>query len=205
MYTAEFKIYLEDGIETVQGKVFPKPKDTTAAIITRLVLNVGLVDNEQQLREVLRYNHSYRRDLTFDELLDTQQQRISRDQVKALEPFLREPINIATKMLYRVKEAVHAPYGTRYIWSIHDHYGTHLCAVGQNARYLPLRMIKNRTSYGWKHTAESYLHKYISNGAFIAGCILYGIPIDVNECYLNPVVRFDKVLMLRIKDIPIKG
>jgi hypothetical protein len=108
-------------------------------------------------------------------------------------------------MFYRVKEAVRTQYGTRYIWSIYDYNGTHLGTVGQQAKYLPLSIIKNRSSYGWKHTAESCIGRYISNGAFIAACIIYGIPIDVNNCYLNPTVRFDKVVVGRIplKAVPI--
>jgi hypothetical protein len=108
-------------------------------------------------------------------------------------------------MFYRVKEAVQTQYGTRYIWSVYYHNGTHLGTVGQQAKYLPLSIIKNRSSYGWKHTAESCTGRYISNGAFITACIIHGIPIDVNNCYLNPIVRFDKVVIGRIplKAVPI--
>jgi hypothetical protein len=206
MYTANFKIYFEDGtVEIRQGKVFPRPREEERKK-EWLVLNIGLVESEEQLREELKGNSSYRKDLTFNELLDTQQQRISREQIKALEPYLVEPTRLA-RMFYRVKEAVHppTPYGTRYIWSIYDYNGTHLGTVGQQAKYLPLSIIKNRSSYGWKHTAESCIGRYISNGAFIAACIIYGIPIDVNNCYLNPTVRFDKVVVGRIplKAVPI--
>lgn len=202
MYTADFRIYFEDGtVEIRQGKVFPRPREEEKEW---LVLNIGLVESEEQLREELKGNSSYRKDLTFNELLDTQQQRISREQIKALEPYLVEPTRLA-RMFYRVKEAVHppTPYGTS-IWSIYDYNGTHLGTVGQQAKYLPLRIIKNRSSYGWKHTAESCIGRYISNGAFIAGCIIHGIPIDVNNCYLNPIVRFDKVIgRIPIEAVPI--
>ena len=194
MYTADFRIYFEDGtVEIRQGNVFPRPREEEEEKKEWLVLNIGLVESEEQLREELKGSSSYRKDLTFNELLDTQQQRISREQIKALEPYLVEPTRLA-RMFYRVKEAVHpTPYGTS-IWSIYDHNGTHLGTVSQQTKYLPLSIIKNRSSYGWKHTAESYIGRYISNGAFIAGCVLYGISIDVNNCYLNPIVRFDKVV-----------
>jgi hypothetical protein len=202
MYTADFRIYFEDGtVEIRQGKVFPRPREEKEK--EWLVLNIGLVENEEQLREELKGNSSYHKDLTFNELLDTQQQRISRDQIKTLEPCFSSATRLA-RMFYRVKEAVRTPYGTRYIWSIYDHNGTHLGTVGQQTKYLPLSIIKNRSSYGWKHTAESCIGRYISNGAFIAGCIIHGIPIDVNNCYLNPIVRFDKVVgRIPLKAVPI--
>jgi hypothetical protein len=208
MYTTNFKIYFEDGtVEIRQGKVFPRPREEEREEKDKkewLILNIGLVGSEEQLREELKGSSSYCKDLTFNELLDTQRQRISREQIEALEPYLIEPTNIA-RMFYRVKEAVQTPYGTRYIWSVYDHNGTHLGTVGQQTKYLPLSIIKNRSSYGWKHTAESCIGRYISNGAFIAACILYGIPIDVNNCYLNPIVRFDKVVgMIPIEAVPIK-
>jgi hypothetical protein len=204
MYTTNFKIYFEDGIveeEVIRGKVFPKPREEEKEW---LVLNIGLVESEEQLREELKGSSSYRKDLTFNELLDMYNQGISREQIEALEPCFSSATSIV-RMFYRVKEAVHpTPYGTS-IWSIYDHNGTHLGTVGQQAKYLPLRIIKNRSSYGWKHTAESCIGRYISNGAFIAGCIIYGIPIDVNNCYLNPIVRFDKVVgMIPIEAVPIK-
>jgi hypothetical protein len=202
MYTANFRIYFEDGtVEIRQGNVFPRPREEEKEW---LVLNIGLVESEEQLREELKGNSSYHKDLTFNELLDTQQQRISRDQIKVLEPCFSSATNIV-RMFYRVKEAVRTQHGTRYIWSIYDHNGTHLGTVGQQAKYLPLRIIKNRSSYGWKHTAESCIGRYISNGAFIAGCILYGIPIDVNNCYLNPIIRFDKVVgRIPLEAVPIR-
>jgi hypothetical protein len=204
MYTANFKIYFEDGTveeEVIRGKVFPKPREEEKEW---LVLNIGLVESEEQLREELKSNSSYRKDLTFNELLDTQQQRISREQIKVLEPCFSSATSIA-RMFYRVKEAVRTQYGTRYIWSIYDYNGTHLGTVSQQAKYLPLSIIKNRSSYGWKHTAESCTGRYISNGAFITACIIHGIPIDVNNCYLNPIVRFDKVVgMIPIEAVPIK-
>jgi hypothetical protein len=204
MYTANFKIYFEDGTveeEVIRGKVFPKPREEEKEW---LVLNIGLVESEEQLREELKGNSSYRKDLTFNELLDTQQQRISREQIKVLEPCFSSATSIA-RMFYRVKEAVRTQYGTRYIWSIYDYNGTHLGTVSQQAKYLPLSIIKNRSSYGWKHTAESCTGRYISNGAFITACIIHGIPIDVNNCYLNPIVRFDKVVgMIPIEAVPIK-
>ena len=203
MYTADFRIYFEDGtVEIRQGKVFPRPREEEEK--EWLVLNIGLVESEEQLREELKGNNSYNKDLTFNKLLDTQQQRISREQIKALEPYLAEPTRLA-RMFYRVKEAVQTQYGTRYIWSVYDHNGTHLKDVGQQAKYLPLSIIKNRSSYWWKHTAESCTGRYISNGAFITACIIHGIPIDVNNCYLNPIVRFDKVVIGRIplKAVPI--
>jgi hypothetical protein len=208
MYTTNFKIYFEDGtVEIRQGKVFPRPREEEREEKDKkewLVLNIGLVESEEQLREELKGSSSYCKDLTFNELLDTQRQRISREQIKVLEPYLIEPTNIA-RMFYRVKEAVQTQYGTRYIWSVYDHNGTHLGTVGQQAKYLPLSIIKNRSSYGWKHTAESCTGRYISNGAFITACIIHGIPIDVNNCYLNPIVRFDKVVIGRIplKAVPI--
>jgi hypothetical protein len=202
MYTTDFRIYFEDGtVEIRQGKVFPRPREEEKEW---LVLNIGLVESEEQLREELKGNSSYHENLTFNELLDTQQQRISRDQIKVLEPCFSSATNIA-KMFYRVKEAVRTQYGTRYIWSIYDHNGTHLGIVGQQAKYLPLSIIKNRSSYWWKHTAESCTGRYISNGAFITACIIHGIPIDVNNCYLNPIVRFDKVVgRIPLEAVPIK-
>jgi hypothetical protein len=204
MYTADFRIYFEDGtVEIRQGKVFPRPREEEEEKKEWLVLNIGLVESEEQLREELKGSSSYCKDLTFNELLDMYNQRISREQIKVLEPYLVEPTRLA-RMFYRVKEAVHTtPYGTS-IWSVYDHNGTHLKDVGQQTKYLPLSIIKNRSSYGWKHTAESCIGRYISNGAFIAACILYGIPIDVNNCYLNPIVRFDKVIgRIPIEAVPI--
>jgi len=198
MYTADFKIYFEDGTTEIrQGKVFPRPKEEEKKKESWLVLNIGLVESEEQLREELGGSSSYRNDLTFNELLDMYNQRISREQIEALEPYLVEPTNIAG-MFYRVKEVVQTQYGTRYIWSIYDYNGTHLGTVGQQTKYLPLSIIRNRSSYGWKHTAESCIGRYISNGALITACIIHGIPIDVNDCYLNPTVRFDKVVIGRI-------
>lgn len=37
---------------------------------------------------------------------------------------------------------------------------------------------RDRTSYGWKHLAQSVTGEYISNGAFIAAALLKGYEMD---------------------------
>jgi hypothetical protein len=202
----DFKIYFED------GEVLKVKRDTVSFSHELkkynngnkewLVLNIGLVESEERLREeeLKEDNGSYNSTLTFDELLYTYHLRISKEQIKLLEPFLREPIKIA-KMFYREYEI----YDTERIWVIYDYKEAKLETVGHNARYLPSDIIKDRTSYWWKLRAERYLGKYISNGAFIAGCILYGIPLYVYDCRQSPIVRFDKVIKkIPLKAVPIK-
>jgi hypothetical protein len=191
MYTAKFKIYFEDNTEVRQGKVFPRPKDT----VTKMVLNVGLIHSKNQLREVLcNYKCERKHKDAIDELIDMHRQRINRKQVKQLESFFKNLNNAFYRILLTI--------GKQTTWLIYDHHGFLFDRLDTNEKYLSLG---GRISYEWKNIAEYYLQNTISNGAFIAGCILYGIPIDVNNCYLNPIVRFDKVVgKIPIEAVPIK-
>jgi hypothetical protein len=196
----DFKIYFEDDevlkVEQDTVSFSHELKKYNNGKKEWLVLNIGLAESEERLREELRDNGSYNSTLTFDELLDTYHLRISKEQIKLLEPFLREPIRIA-KMFYREYEI----YDTERIWVIYDYKGAELITIGHNARYLPSDIIKDRTSYWWKLRAERYLGKYISNGAFIAGCIIHGIPLYVYDYRQSPIVRFDKV----VRKIPLRA